>query len=240
MLEGSQLLTFGKSAISLFSDFDAATDSYALKPFVSKASNAYLDYSKAYEREAKNPFTAKLMVCDDLRDSAYLNFRNYIVSWIHSEETDKAEAAHRLMDILGKHGWGAHNFGYKAQTASITKMVNEITDLNMADVQLIDATARFETLKKREEDFEAMQKSSVTRPDDNLPTLLEVRPKLIEALRKLFNIVDYHSAENPADTKLSGYVKALNELITLTMSSARAARTREENKKAGGASSPAA
>jgi hypothetical protein len=44
-------------------------------------------------------------------------------------------------------------------------------------------------------------------------------------------MVDNHYTENTSDAQLAGYVNALNELITQTMTTARSAATRNENKK---------
>lgn len=230
IIGSDQLLTFGKSITGLFKDYKP-NDTFALYPFVKRAINTYDDYSKAYEREIVNPYTVKLLNCDKLRDAGFLGLKSYFESWSYSEEIEKQKAANTLLAVIEKHGSGAAYFGYKAETAALTKIINEVKGYCMKELQLIDGVSRFNLLVTRQAEFEEMQKSSVTRPPSGLPLLIEVRPKLVEALRKLMNIVDYQSTENPTDAKLAGYVKAINELIVLTMTTARAAETRNEKKK---------
>jgi len=231
LIESNQLLTLGKSVIGVFSTFDPKNDPHVLAPFVSLCTNGYKLYSQAYEREHKNPFTQELLKGDKRRDCSFWGYRDYVSSCTNSEEDNIKDAAIRLLNIIIKHGWGAAYFGYKAQTAALTKIINETRDFYMSDVELIAAKTRFDLMVTRQEDFEELQKSSVTRPPSNLPTLVEARPKLIDGLRKLLTMVDNHYSTSPTDVVLAGYVKALNELIVLTMTTARAAQTRDENKK---------
>jgi hypothetical protein len=231
LIESDQLLTYGKGIIGLFSNFDPATDNYLLRPFVTRALSVYNDYAKAYERELKNPYTEKLKDADKLRDGSFYYFRDFVASFNTSEVNEEKEASLRVTNILEKHGWQAVNYGYKKETAAFTKMINEIKDFSMDALQLLGATARFDKWVARETEFENIQKSSVTRTPSGLPTLVETRPKLIVALRRLMGQVEAHYAENPDDSTLAGYMKAINDLITLTMTTARAAETRQENKK---------
>lgn len=231
LIESDELLTFGKGITGLFSNFNPATDTYVLRPFVTRATNATAYYATAYERDLTNPYTVKLINADRLRDGAYYYFRDFTASFLTSEVEEEKEAALRLTRIMKKHGWQAANYGYKKETAAFTKMTNEINSTAKEDLQTLGATARFEKWVTREAEFEALQESSVSQPPSGLPTVLEARPKLIEALRRLMGQVDAHYAENPTDSTLAGYLNAINELITLTMTTARANQTRDENKK---------
>jgi hypothetical protein len=231
IIESDQLLTFGKSIVAIFSGFDPAQDPYVLAPFVTAANNSYKLYSQAYERELKNPFTEKLDIADKKRDGAFYCYRDFVASFLYDEDDDLAQAAKRLTSIIYKHGWGAAYFGFKAETAALTNIINETKDFNMADVQLLGANNRFVLLQTRESEFENLQKESVNRPDQGLPTITGSRPVLVAALRKLMNMVDNHYSTSPDDAVLAGYMKAINETITLTMTTARAAETRAENKK---------
>lgn len=231
LIESNQLLTFGKSVTSLFDGFDAAADTYALAPFVSRAANAYNGYSKAYERELRNPFTGEIAQGDAVRDSALLGFRSFVVANIHSNVAAESAAAERIVSVITKHGWRAAHFGYKAETAAITKIINEINSLHMADIKLLGAEKWFNRLADSQAAFEAIQKRSDTREPSGLPTLSDTRPQLVTALRRLLWMIDNHYTENATDSRLAGYVSALNEIIGNTMSLARANQTRDENKK---------
>ncbi len=231
LIESDQLLTFGKAFNQIFAGFDETRDPYILAPFVKRCVTTYTEFSKAFEREATNPFTGKLRGADSQRDGAFLGYRSFIESCTHDDDSVVKEAAVRLLAVIVKHGWSAHSFGYKKQTAAITKIINETRDFYLADVQTAGATAKFNLMETRQTAFEKLQNDSVTREPSGLPTLLETRPNVIFAIRKLINVVDCHYSEKPDDEQLKGYVNAINELITLTMSTARAAQTREENQK---------
>jgi hypothetical protein len=231
LIESNQLLTLGKGIKSLFIDYDKSNDPYLLYPFVLKVMNRFDEYSLAYERESKSPYTAKLLDSDRKRDSAFFGYRNYVEACSHSEDVSIQEAANRLLDVIEKHGWGAAYMGYKAETAALTKIINETKNLFMSDVDLIEATKWFNNIVLRETEFEEVQKSSATSQPSGLPTLVETRPRLIDAMRKLFSMVDNHATETTGDTKLALYLKAINEYITITMTTARAAETRDQNRK---------
>lgn len=231
IVESNQLLNFGKGITSLFVNFNAAQDKYTLAPFVKKALNAYTDFGKAYERDLKNPFTIELSIADAKRDAAFNGFRDYTVAYSHSDEAEIKAAADRIIAVIMKHGFSAAYFGYKAETAALTKIMNELKDIYMSDIQLLNASQWFDKLVTTQAFFDDLQKKSASQPPSGLPTIVETRPKMVNALRKLMNMVDNHYTENPTDAELAGYVNSMNELITLTMTTARAAQTRSENKK---------
>lgn len=229
LIESTELLTLGKGVNNIFVDFDVEDGNIALIPFVKFLRSSYLDYSKAYEREATNPYTTKLEGANNLRGNAFLCFRSYILSCTFNEAATEVEAAKRIIRVIVKHGWSSASFGYKKETAAITNITNEIKDFYMSDIQLLVATSRFDRLVTRETGFESVQKESVTQPPSDLPTITDTRPKMIDALRKLFTTIDNLHSVDSTDTVMEGYVNSLSELITLTMSTARSNKTRKEN-----------
>jgi hypothetical protein len=232
MIESDQLLTFGEKITGVFSNFNAQADAYTLAPFVSKMIKAQDEYSKAYERDSKNPYTLQLVAADRKRDGSFLAFRNYAVACSHRAGGEGwNQASDRIIAVISKHGWRAYSFGYKAQTAAIIKIVNEVRDFYMADITLLGANEWFDQMAADEEAFDALQKQSDTRTPSGLPMLVNTRPVLVAAVRNLLNLIDAHYTAAPDDATLTGYVNALNEIITSTMSLARANQTRSENQK---------
>jgi hypothetical protein len=231
LIESNQLLTFAGKIAGFFGNFDAKSDKYVLASFISRLNLSLEEYSKAYERESKNPYTLKIDAADRKRDSSFLAFRNYVVACSHRTDEGWGDASSHLLGVITKHGWRANYFGYKAETAALNKVVNEINDLYASDINLLGATLWFNQLASDEQAFEQIQKESDTREPSNLPILTEKRPALVKAIRNLFSVIDSHYSENTTDSVLVNYVNALNEIIISTMSLARANQTRVENQK---------
>lgn len=231
MLQSNELLTFAQRAVGIFNNNETNTR-YGLAPFVTRTISAYGNFSKAFERESKNPFTDDLALADAERDVSFVGFRNYIVACSHRNTAGWNEAATRILEILRKHGWRAASFGYKAETAALTNVIDEVKTKCSADLALLSASEWFAQLETAQAAFEQVQSASVNRDTTNEgPTIRDTRPVLTQALRALLTITDLQFSAAPDDAILKTYVNALNELITVTMTSARANATRQENEK---------
>lgn len=230
-IKSDLLLTFGNRINGVFTDFDSSKDTYALNSFIAKLLATCTEYGKAYEREAKNPYTVKISNANELRGSAFYYFRNFVESSLYSEDSAEKDTAKRLVEVIQKHGWQAASFANKAQSSAFIKMITEIKDYYMPDVEALNAKGRYDKWVTRANDFETIQKASDTRPPSGLPTLGDARPKLEGAIRTLINMVDSHHSANSTDEQLAGYIDSINNIITEAMTEARAAATRDENKK---------
>lgn len=231
IISSDLLVPFGKNIIGVFADFDLVKNPYALGPFVKKGREAYSNFGLAYERDLKNPFTIALQESNTARGRAFLGFKSFIISFTNSDEAPVCDAATRLLRVIERHGWLASSMGYQDQSSALTKMINEINHLHMADVTLIGATYWFNKLESTETAFENTIKARASQPPSAFPTITDTRPVLENALRVLITSVDNQFNEAPTDTVLAQYVSSINEYITTTMTIARAAETREENEK---------
>ena len=136
-----------------------------------------------------------------------------------------------MADIIRKHGWSAPSRGYQTGTAAITSMIAEINNKCSAELALLAANEWLNELASAQDDFEQTFNASVSRPDSDGPTINETRPLLVNAIRSLLTLLDLQYSADSSNTKLADYMKAVNELISVTMSTARATETRTENKK---------
>lgn len=231
MLQSNEMLTYAQRVIGIYSN-NEANNTFGLTPFLTRTINAYNNYNKAFERESKNPFTDDLALADAERDASFVGFRNYIVACSHRNTAGWNEAATRILDIIRKHGWSAASFGYKAETAALTNVIDEVKTKCSADLALLSASEWFAQLETAQTAFEQVQNASVNRDTTNEgPTIRDTRPVLTQALRALLTITDLQFSAAPNDATLKTYVSALNELIAVTMTSARANATRQENEK---------
>jgi hypothetical protein len=231
LLQSNEFLTFAQRAVGIFSNNETNTK-FGLAPFVIRATNAYNSFNKAFERESKNPFTNDLALADAERDTAFIGFRNYMVACSHRNTSGWNEAAGRILEIIRKHGWRAAAFGYKAETAALTNVIDEVKTKCASDLTLLSATEWFAQLETAQTAFEQVQNASINRDTSNQgPTIRDTRPVLTHALRALLSITDLQFSATPDDAILKTYVNALNELIGVTMTSVRANATRQENEK---------
>jgi hypothetical protein len=231
MLQSNELLTFGQRVIGVFTSNDT-NSKYGLDPFVTRAISAYNNFNKAFERESKNPFTDDLALADAERDASFVGFRNYIVACSLRNSSGWNTAANRILDIIRKHGWSAASFGYKAETAALTNVIDEVKTKCTADLTLLSATEWFAQLETAQTAFEQVQNASINRDTSNEgPTIRDTRPVLTQALRALLSITDLQFSATPDDAILKTYMNALNELILVTMTSVRANATRQQNDK---------
>jgi hypothetical protein len=228
ILRSNELLTFGQRTISIFNELKNDDPFYS---FRLRTLDALLAYSKSFEREHKNPFTAELAEKNTLRESAFFGFRNYIVACTFHWNPIWSAAATKIVDVIRKHAWTLSAIGYKAKTAAFTNIVDELKSKYLSELALILAGEWLGNFESTQSGFEEVQKQSITRVTGNEPTIMETRPKLISAIKELFRMVDLKYSDMPGDTKLKNYVNALNELILITMSPARANVTRQSNKK---------
>lgn len=231
LLQSDNFLTFGQRVIGIYGTMAETDNKFGLYPFYKVAVAAYSNYSIAFERESKNPYTVQLAEKDALRDASFTAFRNYIEACSHRNKDGYYNAASKIIVIIRKYGWSAAGSGYADQTAAITGIIDDINTNGTSELNLLSATDWFDEMVNDQQSFEETQKQSVTQENKDDITLTEARPALINAIRSLVSITDLQYSANKDNTELAGYVNALNELITLTMSTARANETRRENEK---------
>ena len=232
LLQSDDLLTFGQRSVGIFSE--VPKEKHALSSFVSKALVAEENYSKAFERESKNPYTPKLFEKDFVRDNRFYGFRYYVESFSFHPDVQIAEASNKILDIIRKHGWTAPSLSYKAQTAAVTKIISELKSKCWPEIDLVNAKDWFGFMETSQNDFEAVQKESVQNTKNNGPTLLETRSVMVKCIKDLFKMADLKLTEEPNSEEYKAYVSAINELISITMTTARANATRQANKKKNG------
>jgi hypothetical protein len=228
ILRSNELLPFGQRIVSIFNELKEDDPFYS---FYKRTSDALLAFSKSFEREHKKPFTKELAEKNNLRKTAFFGFRDYIVACTSHWNPLWVTAANKIAEVIRKHNWTLSGKGYKSITAVFTNITGELKDKCQPELTLILAMEWLGNLESKQNGFEGVQKQSLTRVTGNEPTIMETRPKLISAIKELFALVDLKYSDSPGDEKLKGYVNALNELILITMSPARANVTRQSNKK---------
>lgn len=229
LFPSNELLTFAKGTISLATAKRAQLP--VIAPFLDNVTQKCDNFRNALERESKNPLI-KLQSekNDDLSDS-FIAFRKQCESASTRRREGWSEAAEALLAVIRKHGWSAHNMGYKAKIAVITKITSEIRAKYPAELAMIMGLEWLEELEMAETAFEAVAKQVVEVASANHePVVADTRPELIAALKALFQTVSLQQISAPS-AELDIFTTQLNEFISTSLATVKASDTRAENKK---------
>lgn len=231
LLNGSALYTFGRSFIDLF-DLTNMPDG-SLKILLNRLVNFLGYFGKGFERENADPNTKIIDQMDALRDQFYNGLKYFVKSFTYSDVDEVSEAAIRIMDVIRRYGFNANNMGYNDQTTATTSFVSEINEKYLSDITLLNATNWFNKLSTAEAQFEESVKNRITEGAVEVPSITRYRPDVVKTLRNVFHCID-SDYEASHDETLKIYIDQIDELISLTMASAKAAATRRANQKAEG------
>ena len=225
LIPSADLNTFAKRIVAIS---EAKLNSeMVLEPFLSQLKAAQADFAQVFLRSTSDPFTPLLEKADEERDNAFLALRYYLESCTYQTKEGWSEAAEKLMSIVRKHGYSVHRKRFKVESTALNALVSEM-EAHSTELTTLLAKELVDTLKAKQDAFENLVKErSMTASDENATTK-KLRPDLITAIRNLFSITNLH-AQTSANNNYMSLANSLNELITETMSVARAARTRSSS-----------
>jgi len=223
-----ELFTFSERAIQLVGEKTTAIP--VLLPFHQNSTKFHLLFQQALEHEKKNPYTETLNEKNLARSEAFLAWRFYLQSASHRKIEGWHDAANKILDVVKQLGWSAPSMGYKAESAAIINIIDEVTKKFLPDSDTVKAGELFQELIAAEDDFDGTVTDSVKNQPTDQPIITTVRPDLTDSLTKMFSMVSLlnSSASTP---DLKALESALNELIKQSLPSVKAARTRAYKKK---------
>jgi len=223
-----ELFTFVRASLKLVDEKKSEVPS--LVPFYDKANVHLVAYQAAMEREKKNPYTTVLAGKDGIRDGAFFAFRTFIEAAGYRQKEGWSAASSRIMEIIRRQGYSAAKLGYKAESAVLTNIVAEVREKCQAELTLTTATEWLDELDTAQLDFDTTFKQSIQAGSANEPTVWEVRPALVHSVKAVFSMIALIHANTP-DPVLAELEASLNELIVRSLSTLKAAGTRNENQK---------
>jgi hypothetical protein len=229
ILGNKELFTFGQMLLTIADELIDESDS--IGPFADNCRSAMTIFGKGFSLSTKNAYTEILEEKDVIRDKSFLAFRNYMESCTYRQKEGWAAAAEKITNVIRKHGWHASHMGYKAQSAALTSMIMELNEQFLAEVDFLGGREWLTEMETAQKDFETVMMESISSQSAQSDvTLTDIRPKVINAFKSLISIIDLRQqiANNEGLTKAVGRV---NELITQTMTPARAAVTRNQKNK---------
>ena len=122
-----------------------------------------------------NPFTELLKSEDFWRDETHIGGRDWAAAMTHWVfDTEKQEAAIRLVEIFERHGWSLQSFGYQKQSSATNSFIAELkkpeNQKDLATCNMLDwfnaeinAQSKFETVFNEKTGHEARKQSTAKR-----------------------------------------------------------------------------
>lgn len=232
MLTGSQLNTFVRSLLALF-NLPALADG-VIKTLVGKLTDTLSLFAKGFDRDSKDPYTKAVDEKDTLRDKYFNGLKNYVKSFLSSDNDDEVVAANKLIGVMIKHGWSAASLSNSNETSALTSLLSELDNNCNAETTLLNATLHIERIRTAQAEFEETVKARIENGSTELPSITKYRPALIDAVKKLINALesDYEATN---DANIGSTIGKIDELILKTTSTVKASKTRSDNQKDSGA-----
>ena len=118
------------------------------------------DLRKGLGRTFNSEFTSLLITYDEIRDKAFVGFRDYIHACCNHGEDAKEEAANRISEIIEAVGNNLHRMPYATETTKLDLLFEKLdTPVAREALTTILATDWLERLKARQADFEKIYQS---------------------------------------------------------------------------------
>jgi len=229
ILDSNELYTGSKRIRAALSS-SLSDDDYVVS-LCKKLENGTSDMEKAMGKALSSVFTPVIFDKDMVRDHSFIGLRDYVNSFVHSKDPEKALAAVKLSGIIQTIGNGIYKLGYLDETAKLNSLLTALkTPEATQALETISATEWFTNLETDQKDFELAFQSKVdTESAINYPLLKESKGTISKTLKALLNYVEANAGLDGA--KFSPVVEMLNEIITDVVSISRARITRVANEK---------
>lgn len=188
-------------------------------------------------KDKGNPLTATVQEKDKERDKAFVFLRDFIKAILQHPDSDTADKAAGLWAYFEKHGTLLYQFGYAHQTSSMGLLFQDLDQAVAQEaLQKLGASGFYETLKQKQQDFEAAYAQRTTEAAEKtpLPYPKEVHTETGRSLNDLFCIlkVVYLTEEEAEEkAKVERLIAQVNEVIDSLMSVARARKTKNSKEE---------
>ncbi|GAA4276349.1 DUF6261 family protein [Aquimarina mytili] len=176
-----------------------------------------------------NNLVDEVIALDQVRDHAFILFRDMIQAFEKTDDPQEKEAFTLLSELIEKVGTTLYTEGYLEQSGRLETLFQEMDKQEYQEaLAILGLTPRYKKLKKSEQGFKAIYTDRLeedTKKD--YPTIGQARAELtplindlIPTLRNVIRVADQ-------DTDLS-WVALINEQTDTVMTQVAARRTRKE------------
>jgi hypothetical protein len=166
---------------------------------------------------------------DELRVNAFIGLRDYIHACCNNGDEIKEKAASYLTSILDAVGNTLYSLPYAEESTKLDLLFEKFGATSAREaLATISASDWLERLKARQADFEKVYQSKVeTEAGIDFPLLKTSKNTIKFYLKGLLNYIETNSKKKP--DQFSTVEEKINEIITDTVTLARARGTRKEN-----------
>lgn len=187
------------------------------------------DLGIALGKDSSSEFTDELANKDENRDTTFVGLRDYCKAFTNSSDKTKAKAAELLINIFQERGWSIFRLGYSAESSQLNVLIQDLEgEAAQNALAAINATDWLTDLKAAQQAFENTYQEKVSsEAGQDYPLISETRKRIARYMQALLSYIDIQSELN--STGFTELVEKIDEVITDTLSIARARRTRNEN-----------
>ena len=209
----------------------ANSETLVLTAIITPLETVFRDFEASYKKERKSGFTTKLAEADEARDNAYLALRHYLEACTYATSIDGySVAGAALLNIFKRLGWSMQNASYQTESSRLGNLIAELQkEENTALLTAVEATPWLERLMTAADAFETVyQQKLAAESADDAPAAYQLRKELQNQIELSLSWLEVQQQFNKSD-ELSTLIGQVNELITNTMTTARANATRKSS-----------
>ena len=169
---------------------------------------------------------------DEIRDDAFVVFRDLIHAFRKSNDDGEIWAYHQLWSVIEKVGITLYNKSYIEQSGRLETLFQEMDKAdNLIAMNTLGVTARYETLKTAEANFKTIYNGKLDEDaKKNYPTIRGARAALSPLVSDLFPTLRNVVRTSKEGTNLD-WAKLIDEQTEQVMIQIAARRTRKSNEE---------
>jgi hypothetical protein len=183
--------------------------------------------------QKSNPYTDLLKNDDYFRDETHVGGRDVAQAMTHWVfDTEKQEAATRLVKIFERHGWSLQTYGYQKQSSATNSLIDEMSEPeNQKDLATCDLTVWFGAEVKSQRKFETTFNSKAEHEGNKASAVKrEAQVPVNEAITKLVTYVNSVILFKENDQAWNTIFNNLDGILKEATAVARSRRTIQSNK----------
>ncbi len=228
-LSDGQLRTFSQLLVA---EVKGATgvEPYLLK-ITSSLENALDLHEQALAHSSSDPYTAQTSSAGQLRERAFLSFRDGVAAKEHNINPDTEKTASALLSIIRIHGYSLNHLTQSEKTAVISLLVADLDKPeHSALVDKMGLRTELEDMRTCEAAYETVFAARVDNKAQNstVPLLSPQRNIIIDDITEIANVVSRESRTS-ADKTVGGLVAKIDGIINSIVPTAKLRSTLAEN-----------
>ena len=227
ILSSAELNTFANRLVGVSNE--ALADNPYVVTLGTLIAKSNADLSVSLGKTLGSEYTSKLLVQDQVRDHAFIGFRDYVSSFTHDKNVEKKGAAIVLASIIENVGNTIYMLGYAVESSKMNSLITNLrTPQAQQAIETIGAGEWFEQLTTSQEEFEKLYKTKVEADSEiNYLTIKDSRMIISRYLQALLIFIGTNSDLDGA--KYEPVKDKINALITDAVAVARGRISHGEN-----------